>query len=127
MGDNLDLCDDQAKKQIAKFQKWDIDELELQIEEYDAKLEKIKNEAEKKVKGYESEMENFREKISATNKKKDDKIAKATKEMGLKFMKAVSAAKKRREEGRAIGPKHGIQVQARETSAVALNLCVLSG
>merc|ERR1712187_209245 len=94
MGDNLDLCDDQAKKQIAKFQKWDIDELELQIEEYDAKLEKIKNEAEKKVKGYESEMENFREKISATNKKKDDKIAKATKEMGLKFMKAVSAAKK---------------------------------
>merc|ERR1712190_96852 len=95
---NLDLCDDAAKKQIAKFQKWDIDELEMQIEENDAKLVKIKAEAEKKVKGYESQMEDLNEKISATNKKKDEKIAKETKKMGLRFMKEVSASKKPKKE-----------------------------
>jgi hypothetical protein len=96
--DNLDLCDDQAKKEIAKFQKMDIDELEMKIEENDAKIKKINEEAEKKVKGYESKISDINEKIQATNKKKDEKVASASKEMGLKFMKAVQASKKNSDE-----------------------------
>lgn len=39
--DNLDLCDADGKAQIKKFMKWDIDELEMSIEEGDEKLKKV--------------------------------------------------------------------------------------
>merc|ERR1712151_41029 len=60
--DNLDLCDDEGKKKIAKFQKMDVDELDMQIEENDSKIKRIQDEAEKKVKGYQSKIEDLNEK-----------------------------------------------------------------
>merc|ERR1711907_176867 len=39
--DNLDLCDEADKKLIAKMQKMDIDELEMSIEEGDAKMKTL--------------------------------------------------------------------------------------
>merc|ERR550537_1806785 len=38
---NLDLCDETDKKFIAKFLKWDVDELDLSIEENDEKVSKL--------------------------------------------------------------------------------------
>merc|ERR1712060_196313 len=46
--ENLDLCDEDQKKQIAKFQKMDLDELDIKIEEAEAKV-KTMEEAGKKI------------------------------------------------------------------------------
>merc|ERR1712203_1325761 len=37
--ENLELCDEDQKKQIAKFQKMDLDELDIKIEESEAKVQ----------------------------------------------------------------------------------------
>merc|ERR1712151_415623 len=50
--DNLDLCDDEAKAQIAKFSKFDPDELSEKIEELDAKVNKIGEKSQKVVDDY---------------------------------------------------------------------------
>jgi len=97
--DHIDLCDEESKKEIAKYQEMDIAELDKQIGENDAKLKKIADEAEKKVKGYQAKIEGYNTQISETNKQKEDKVAKETEKMGLRFMKSVSAAKKKKDEG----------------------------
>lgn len=92
--DSLELCDAEGKKLIAKFQKYDIDELDMAIEEGDAKIKFIEKEAQKKVDSYESKISDLQSKIEAESKKKDDKIAKEGKKLGIKYMKAVAALKK---------------------------------
>ena len=46
--DNLDLCDAVDKKFIDKFKKWDIDELDMSIEEKEEKINTLEK-AGKKV------------------------------------------------------------------------------
>merc|ERR1712190_594945 len=84
--DNLDLCDDGQKKLIAKFQKMDVDELDMKIEEDEAKVKKIEDAAKKKVDGLEKQISNLQSKIESENKKKDDKIGKESKKLGLGMM-----------------------------------------
>jgi hypothetical protein len=103
--DNIDLCDDAAKTEIAKFQKMEIDELDQKVEESDAKITKITDEAEKKVKGYQSKIEDLNENIKQTNQKKEDKVAAESKKMGLRFMKSVHAAKKKKDEQKSKSKK----------------------
>merc|ERR1712217_626107 len=63
---NLDLCDETDKKFIAKFMKWDIDELDLAIEEKDEKISKLEAK-EKKNCAY-----NFIKAVKASRTKKED-------------------------------------------------------
>lgn len=91
---NLDLCDEADKKMIAKYQKWDMDELDTSIEENDAKVQKIDKAAQKTIDSLTSQVSDAQKAIEKENKKKDDKIAKETKKLGLKFMKAVKASRK---------------------------------
>mmetsp|Transcript_89548 Transcript_89548/g.252336 ORF Transcript_89548/g.252336 Transcript_89548/m.252336 type:complete len:168 (+) Transcript_89548:222-725(+) len=96
--DNLDLCDEESKTLIAKFQKMDADELDMAIEEGDAKIKKIEAASQKKVDGLRKKIQDLQGKIEAENKNKDDAVAKETKKLGLRFKRAVAAAKKKKEE-----------------------------
>lgn len=96
--DNLDLCDEEQKKMIAKFQKMDVDELDIKIEESDAKLQKVEASAKKVVDALEKKISDLRSKIETENKKKDDKMAKETKKLGLGVMKKVKASKDKPEK-----------------------------
>merc|ERR1712093_283414 len=91
--DNLDLCDEDSKKMIGKFQKMDIDELEEKIGDFDKKIKKIEDEGQKKVDKLQSKIRELNEKIESENKKKDDKLSKESKKLGLPFMKAVQASR----------------------------------
>jgi len=96
--DNLDLCDDESKTSILKFQKMDLDELDMAVEDGDAKIKKIEEKARKEVEKLQSQVSELQSKIASKNTKKDDQIAKESKKMGLKFMKVVLAAKKKKDE-----------------------------
>jgi len=91
--DHLDLCDEQDKKFITKFQKWDIDELEMSIEEKDAKMKGIEDRGRKAIELYEKQVRELQSKIEKENSKRDKAIEKVKKEAGYKFMKAVKASK----------------------------------
>jgi len=96
--ETLELCDEEGRAMIAKFQKLDIDELDEKIVEADAKITRINEEAQKKVDKINAQIRDLNKKIETENKKKDDKVAKESKKLGLRFMNAVSAAKKKKDE-----------------------------
>jgi len=89
--DSLDLCDEAQKKLIKKFLKWDLDELDMSIEEAEEKISKIEAAGKKVTEALESKISSTREKIGKENAKKDDKIAKEAKKLGLNYMKAIKA------------------------------------
>merc|ERR1712137_204727 len=93
-----DLCDDNEKKNIKKYQKWDVDELEMQIEEGDEKIKKIRDAAGKVVQKMEGEVSGIEKRIQKEEKKRDDKIAKESKILGIKHMKAIKVARGKSEE-----------------------------
>merc|ERR1712146_773999 len=74
--DNLELCDAVDKKFIEKFKKWDIDELDMSIEEKEAKVNKIEAEGKKVVDKKNKEISNLQEKIEKEGNKKDKAIEK---------------------------------------------------
>lgn len=90
---NLDLCDEADKKFLAKFMKWDIDELDMSIEEKDEKIKAMEAKAKKVIDGLESQVSGLQSKIEKENKKKDDGIAKEKKSSGYNYMKAVKASR----------------------------------
>merc|ERR1719379_766718 len=96
--DNLDLCDDEAKAQIKKFSKFDIDELSEKIEELDAKITKIGDKAQKSVDSAQKAVEGLQAKVEKENDKKAKAIAKEKKKLGFNYMQAVMASKKKKEE-----------------------------
>jgi len=95
---NLDLCDEEGKTMIAKFQKMDQDELEMKIEEADAKLKKIEDEHQKKVDKLQAKIRDLNSNIERQNKKKDETLAEKSKKLGVRFMKSVAAANQKKEE-----------------------------
>lgn len=97
--DNLDLCDEAEKGSIKKFQKWDIDELEMKIEEGDEKIKKINDASAKLVQKYNDQISDLRSKIEKEEKKRDDKTAKESNKLGLKHMRAVKIARDTAEAG----------------------------
>jgi len=89
--DNLDLCDAVDKKFIDKFKKWDIDELDMSIEEKSEKIVTIEKAGKKVVDGKNKQVEEANAKIEKEGKKKDAAIEKVKKESGYGYMKAVKA------------------------------------
>lgn len=95
---NLDLCSDEQKEMIAKFEKMDADELDTAIEEAEAKLKKIENDNQKKVDKLQGKIKNLQADIDGATKKKDQKVAKESKKIGLRFMKSVASANAKKGE-----------------------------
>jgi len=83
---NIDLCDDDKKAEIKKFQDMSDDDLDAAIKEKEGENTKAEDDFKKFVEGLQKQYEDGM-------KKKDDAIA-AVKASGLGLMKAVKAAKK---------------------------------
>jgi len=81
---NIELCDDDKKAEIAKFQAMDADALAAEIEAKEAELKSVEEAFKKQVEGLQKQYEAFM-------KEKDDKSA-AIKDSGLGLMKSVKAA-----------------------------------
>merc|ERR1712178_620199 len=90
---NLDLCDEADKKMIAKFEKWDIDELNLDIEEKDEKIRKLEAAKQKEIDGLNKQVTDLQGKVEKETKKREDAINKEKKALGYNYMKAVKASK----------------------------------
>jgi len=82
---NIDLCDDDKKKQIQEFQALSSAEMDAKIEEYEKQLE----EAEETFKSEVSKLQAAYQKLS---EEKDAKLA-AVKDSGLGLLKSVKIAK----------------------------------
>merc|ERR1719499_228142 len=80
---NLDLCDDDKKKEISKYQAMSEADLEKSIEEKQEELKKLESDFETFVEGLQKQYED-------AQKKKDEGV-KAVKNGGLGLMKAVRA------------------------------------
>merc|ERR1719382_2214005 len=83
---NLDLCDDDKKKQISDLMAMSMEDLDASIEQSEASLK----EAEET---FDAELQKLQEKYEALEKEKTEKQA-AVKASGLSLMKAVKASKK---------------------------------
>jgi len=88
--DNLDLCDDEKKASIEKFQAMSGADLDTFIAESATKMEKAETDFKKFVEG-------LQKKYEEENKAKD-KVVEDIKNSGLGFAKAVKASKKAKEE-----------------------------
>jgi hypothetical protein len=81
---NLDLCDDEKKAEIQKFQGMSAADLDAAIATEEKKLEDAEAE-------FKAEVQKLQDKYSALSTEKDEKIA-AVKNSGLGLMKAVKAS-----------------------------------
>jgi len=81
---NIDLCDDEKKAEIAKFQAMPIADLEAAIEKAETELKEVEATFKANVEGLQKQYEGF-------TKEKEEKIA-AIKDAGLGIMKSVKAA-----------------------------------
>uniref|UniRef100_A0A7S1PV16 Thioredoxin domain-containing protein n=1 Tax=Alexandrium catenella TaxID=2925 RepID=A0A7S1PV16_ALECA len=84
---NIDLCNEDQKAQIDKFQKMSDGKL-------DAKIRKMEKDIEKVEKEFEAFQKKLQEQYEAESKKKDEGVAKI-KNSGLGMAKAVQASKKK--------------------------------
>jgi len=82
---NIDLCDDDKKAEIEKFQKMSVDELDVAIAAEEKKLEDAEE-------YFKAEVQKLQDRYSALSTEKDEKIA-AVKNSGLGLMKAVKTSK----------------------------------
>lgn len=82
---NIDLCDDEKKAEIEKFQAMSDDDLEKAIAEKDAEMAKTEEEFKTFVEGLQKQYQD-------ASKEKEEKIE-AIKASGLGLMKSVKAAK----------------------------------
>jgi len=87
---NIDLCDDDKKKEIKAMQDMSADDLEAKITEKEKEI----TEAEE---NFKSEVEKLQAEYEKLSKAKDDAV-KAVKDSGLGLMKAVRAANKKGKE-----------------------------
>lgn len=81
---NIDLCDDDKKAEIKKFQEMKADDLKAAIKEKEEKISKLETEFQDFVQG-------LQKKYQEASTKKDEDID-AVKKSGLALMKAVQAA-----------------------------------
>jgi hypothetical protein len=87
---NLDLCDDEKKAVIAKFQAMSAGDLAASIKEKEDEMAKLETDFKAYVEGLNKQYQD-------KSKEKDDAVE-ATKNSGLGMMKAVAAAGKGKEE-----------------------------
>merc|ERR1712224_1028347 len=86
---NIDLCDDEKKATIAKYQAMSTTELDAVISDADNKSAQAEADFKTFVEGLQKQYE-------TESKKKDDLVA-SIKSSGLGFAKAVKASKKKEE------------------------------
>merc|ERR1719215_2520106 len=89
--DNLDLCDDEKKALIQKFQAMSSTELEAAVAEKTAAIEKLETD-------FKTFVEGLQKQYSEANEKKD-KDAEDIKNSGLGLMKSVAAHSKSSAKG----------------------------
>lgn len=82
---NLDICDDDKKKQIEDLMAKSIEDLDAAIEEEEKKLTAAEDD-------FKAEVEKLQKKYQELMEEKDAKLA-AVKDSGLGLMKSVKAAK----------------------------------
>jgi len=88
---NIDLCDEEKKKEISEFQAMSAEDLSAKIEEKKAEMKAAET-------TFEEEVKKLQDTYSQLQKDKDDAIAEV-KKSGLGLMQAVAAhAKKAKEE-----------------------------
>jgi len=87
---NLDLCDDDKKKQIEEF-------MAMPTADLDSKIEDKKAEMKAAETTFESEVKKLQEKYEQLQKDKDATIA-SVKDSGLGLMQSVKAHKKKNDE-----------------------------
>lgn len=95
--ENIDLCTDDDKALIQKFQAMTDDELDKEIAEVDAKISKAEEKSTKAVAKLQSQIEDLQKRVEAETKKKDDNVKKESKKLGLTVMRKVASAKKKKE------------------------------
>jgi len=103
--EHLDLCSDEDKAAIEKFQKMDDAELTKALADADAQIKNAQTKGEKAVAKIEEKIKEVTKKLEDETKKKDAAIAKEKKKLGLGMMKAVLAAKKKSDSADAPGRK----------------------
>merc|ERR1711988_345535 len=87
---NIDLCDDDKKKEIAEFQQMSEADLSAKIEEKRAEIKTAES-------TFEEEVKKLQDTYSQLQKDKDETIANV-KKSGLGLMQAVAAAQKKAKE-----------------------------
>jgi hypothetical protein len=87
---NIDLCDDEKKKEIEKYQALSDTELDEKITEKEAEMKKAEETFEAEVK----KLQETYEKLQETK----DKTVADVKSSGLGLMKSVKASKKKKKE-----------------------------
>lgn len=98
---NVDLCDPDDKKFIVKFMKWDIDELDMAIEEKDEKIKGMETKMTKVIDSLKKQESNLNKKVESEKKKKDDAIAKEKKNSGYAYIQAIRASRAKGAEEKA--------------------------
>jgi hypothetical protein len=91
--DSLDLCDETDKKFINKFKKWDIDELEIAIEEKDKKIKTMSDAAAKAASSLEKPISGLQGKIGQETEKFEKAVDAAKKSAGYGYMQAVKKSR----------------------------------
>jgi len=87
---NIDLCDDEKKKEITDLQALPADDLDSKISEKEKEIESAEE-------TFKSEVEKLQATYEKLSKEKDDAV-KAVKDSGLGLMKAVRAGNKKKKE-----------------------------
>jgi hypothetical protein len=95
--ENKDLCKDEDKALIEKFQAMTNEELEKAMADVDAKVTKIQAKSKKTIEGLQAKIKEYEDQIAAVEKKKDEATSKESKKLGLKVMRAVARSKKKQD------------------------------
>lgn len=82
---NIDLCDDEKKAQIEKYQGMSVDDLKAEVEKEEGKIEDAEA-------TFEAEVQKLQEKYEQLSKEREDAVA-AVKAGGLGLMKSVMKSK----------------------------------
>merc|ERR1712146_848465 len=77
--DNLDLCDEETKAMIEKFQGMTEEDLKAAMADVDAKVAKIESSSQKAVEKLEAKKKDLEATLEKETKKKEDAVAKETK------------------------------------------------
>merc|ERR1712039_1075359 len=93
-----DLCNDENKALIEKYQQMDLAELTKTIEDGEASLKKIEDKTMKTVNSMNEKIEAMEEELKAATNKKDDTVAAETTKLGLNIARKVSTHKKKADE-----------------------------
>jgi len=106
--ENLELCDEEARATIEKFLAMGAEELNQAILAVEEKVQKIEDKAQKEVDKLSAQLQDLHDKMAVKNQQKDDLVAKESKKIGLKSMKAVLKAKqKQADEGKKTKKRKG--------------------